>query len=159
MITALDTNVLLDVLIPDTRFGDSSQRRLDKAQHEGRLVIGEVVYAELAVHFTDEQDLGAFLADTRIRLQPSGLRGLLLAAQAWRAYAERRDRAIQCPQCGHRQDLACPACGHRLAPRQHILSDFLVGGHALAHAQRLLTRDRGYYGRYFPGLPLMEVEA
>lgn len=152
MTSALDTNVLLDVLIPDARFGDASLRLLDEAQRAGPLVICEVVYAELAVHFPDEQELARFLADTRIRLEPSDPRGLLQAARAWRSYVARSDRSMQCPRCGARQDVACPSCGHGLTPRQHILSDFLVGGHALVHADRLLTRDRGYYGQYFPEL-------
>jgi predicted nucleic acid-binding protein len=50
VITAVDTNMLLDVLIPDARFAETSRRLLDAAQREGGLVIGEVVYAELGAH-------------------------------------------------------------------------------------------------------------
>jgi predicted nucleic acid-binding protein len=152
VITALDTNVLLDVLIPEARLADASQRRLDAALHEGGLVVCEIVYAELAVHFPSQAALDAFLADTRIRLDASHPEALAHAAAAWGRYAKRRSKDVQCPRCGQQQAVTCPACGTHLTPRQHILSDFLIGGHALVQADRLLTRDRGYYQAFFAGL-------
>jgi len=155
MITAVDTNVLLDLLIPDTRHLRQSKTLLDRAYSEGALVISEIVYTELAVHFSDGSDLDRFLCETGITITPNTRQTLDVAAAAWQQYSQTRDDRLQCPECGHLHEVDCPHCGGPLTRRQHIVPDFLIGAHALVLADRLLTRDRGFYRRYFPELKLM----
>jgi predicted nucleic acid-binding protein len=44
-------------------------------------------------------------------------------------------------------------------PRVRIAADFLIGAHASIVADRLLTRDRGFYRRYFTGLRVIDPTA
>lgn len=154
MITAVDTNILLDVLVPDAPHSGESERALAEAAGAGALLISEPVYAELAAHFTEQQALDRFLTDTGIRLEPSGAQALHRAGRAWSDYLRRRPAALACPQCGASQEVRCDQCGASIQPRQHVVADFLIGAHALVHSDRLLTRDRGYYATYFADLAL-----
>ena len=60
MITAVDTNIILDVLIPGEPFGKSSKKLLDHHLSKGKLIICEVVFAELAARFLSRATRFAF---------------------------------------------------------------------------------------------------
>ena len=156
MITAIDTNILMDIILPDLSHVATSKTLLDSVYQEGALIINEVVYAELASQFPSQDSLDELLGRTSIRLEQSQREALHAASQAWLVYKGRRSLGLQCPQCGHIRSVTCPSCGNSISPRQHILADFLIGGHAVTHADRLLTRDRGYFRTYFPALQLKE---
>ncbi len=154
MISALDTNVLLDLLIPGAPHAEESAQRLATAARSGAVVISEAVYAELAGRFEAPADIERFVDDTGVRLAPSSPATLHRAGAAWRSYAQRRQRTLTCPSCGAAHPDRCEACGAGIQVRQHIVADFMIGAHATLQADRLITRDRGYYGRYFPDLEL-----
>ena len=156
MKTAVDANVLFDLLAGDPPFAASSRQALADALSAGPVVICQVVYAELAAGFANPKEAIQFLRDLQIAVEILSTNAIFQAAAAWRTYAGRRGKDVQCPKCGHRTALSCPACRAPLAWRQHIIADFLVGGHAAHQADQLLTRDPGYYRAYFPGLRLVD---
>lgn len=154
MTLAVDSNVLFDILLDDAEHAARSVDLLTGAVEAGQVVICPVVYAELAARFDDYGDLDRFLRDLGIQLADFDVPGLREAGRAWREYTQRRSTAVQCAQCGDQFEVACRSCQSAIRWRQHLVADFLIGGHAASQAEALLTRDRGYYRIYFPALRL-----
>mgnify|MGYP000934984207 FL=1 len=149
MIIAVDTNILLDILLPDPTYQNSSYNLLTKYIKTASLIISEVVYSELASQFNEKNLLDAFIHDTNIKIAASSTDALWATAKVWKKYTELRDKTIQCSQCGKKEIIRCSACNSIITCRQHIIPDFLIAGHALVHSDKLLTRDRGFYSTYF----------
>lgn len=156
MITAVDTNALLALLYEDD-YADDSERALRRAYREGRIVVTSVVYAELAAdgHFETTADLDRFLEDFSIQYSNPSREALFQAGQAFQRYSDRRPDGLQCPSCGAKQTVTCTDCDGNLAPRQHIAADFVIGGHATADADALISFDTAFYRTYFPDLTLV----
>jgi hypothetical protein len=87
---------------------------------------------------------------------PSNKEVLYRAGKAWKEYARNRKIALECSNCGKAIPITCPECKSAVKFRQHIISDFIIGAHALVHAELLLARDRGFYKTYFKDLKLAE---
>ncbi len=128
MITAVDTNVLLDVFLPAAAHHVQSREALSVAHDAGGIIICDIVYAELAPAFSSREALDEALRGIDVTLSPVD------ASIAWE---------------GGRRWMRYRRAG---GPRQRILADFLIGAHALATADRFLTRDQGFYATYFSDL-------
>lgn len=132
MISAVDTNVLLDVFRPDPQHGPQSAEWLAAAYDDGAVLVCDVVYAELVPFFGDRPTLDGALRDLGARLSRIDSAIAYEAGVRWMRY--RRGGG----------------------PRTRIVADFLIGAHALAAADRFLTRDRGFYAPYFAELKTPE---
>jgi predicted nucleic acid-binding protein len=157
MITAVDTNIILDILIPGEPFGESSKELLDRHLSKGKLILCEVVFAELAARFPSEEELASFLADTRMNLVYSNGKSLYMAGSRWAEYARKNERTrFSCGKCGQALAPTCPQCKAVLTKRLHVLADFLIGAHALVQADCILSRDLGVYKTYFSDLKVID---
>jgi len=154
MIVAVDTNILLDILLPDPNFKNSSLNLLMRYMKTSRLIISDVVYSELASQFSKEELLTSFMDDVNINLVGSSPDALWIAAKAWKKYVSSRDEALQCIFCGKKEIIKCTKCHSIITSRQHIISDFIIAGHAFVESDRLLTRDRGFYRNCFTELKI-----
>ena len=135
MITAIDTNIFLDILLANDPFGDASANALESSAASGSLVICDVVYAELCIHFLTQQECDDFLGANQIRVESLTKLALFTASRAWRTYRKQGGQ------------------------RARILPDFLIGAHAQTQASRLLSRDRGFYRQLFPNLDILDPSA
>ncbi len=129
MVTAVDSSVLLDVLLDDPLYANTSQAALRQANAEGSLVLCETVLAEICPAL-NSRDLPVFLSDWGLAYVPSSQVSAVLAGQLFRQYLERGGR------------------------RGRVVADFVIGAHAQTHASRLLARDRGFYRDYFKKLEI-----
>jgi predicted nucleic acid-binding protein len=132
MRTAIDSGVILDVVVGDPKHADASEIALRRVASEGALVVGECVLAEIRPAFSND-DFEQFLDDWNIVFEPSSRESSLLAGAMFQVYLRRR-RAVS----------------------RRVVADFLIGAHALVTCDRLLARDRGYYRDYFAGLRIIE---
>jgi len=135
----VDTTILIDILKDE--YADYQEKFYSALKNNEDLTAPTVVYAELMPQFRgDTRLLNSFLKEHHIRIEPLDIDSVKVASQKWTNYLKKKSK------------IKCPQCGHLLSTRQHVLSDFYIGGYALTKCDAIITRDRGIYRKYFPEL-------
>ena len=125
MITAVDTSVLIDVFGGDPRFGLPSANALRLCLNEGAVVACSAVWGETRAAFSSDAEFLHAMNTAGVGFSPQTEQAATLAGATWKKYR---------------------AAGGK---RDRVIVDFLIGAHAALQCDRLLTRDRGYYRKYF----------
>ncbi len=128
MITAVDTSVLIDVFGADRRFGTASANALRSAFNAGAVVACSIVWSETRGAFASDDAFARAMQALGVEFSAMQEPAATLAGANWKRYRSAGGK------------------------RERVIADFLIGAHAHRQCDQLLTRDRGYYKKYFVGL-------
>ncbi len=129
--TLVDTNILIDVLVPSSDRNDWSARYLLICLESGPLVVNPIVWSEVAFTVGKEQALERALDWLRPQREHVPWSAAFAAGLAHVRYR----------QAG--------------GGRERTLPDFLIGAHAELTGHAILTRDPARYRAYFPSLQII----
>jgi predicted nucleic acid-binding protein len=132
MITAVDSNILIDIIIGSEEFKPASVAALARSSMQGVVVISDIVYSEVCTAFDRREECDEFLGEFRIKTEALDPASSFIASRSWISYLKSGGK------------------------RPRILPDFLIAAHAANQADRLLTRDRGFFRSHFPRLSVID---
>jgi len=129
--TLANSDVLLDLVTDDPKWGQWSAEALSRAAGESTLAINPLIFAEVSIRFGTVEELEQLLPSAEFDRLELPYAAAFLAGKAFLSYRRRG--------------------GQRSAP----LADFFIGAHAAVAGLRLLTRDARRYRTYFPTVELI----
>jgi predicted nucleic acid-binding protein len=132
VITAIDTNILIDVFGADPTYGEQSKEALRSSIQQGSLIACDVVWAEVISLFPTGPMAQEALTGIGVGYSPLEAEASMTAGQLWKIYRDKGGK------------------------RTRMVADFLIGAHALHQADVLLTRDRGFYRLGIPSLKIID---
>ena len=127
----VDSNVLLDLTMKDSNWGEWSRSALSEVGDIRPLIVNPIVYAEVSVRFPTIDELDAALPESLYQREDLPWEAGFLAGKCYLAYRRRG--------------------GQRRSP----IPDFYIGAHAAVGRLALLTRDPARYRSYFPTVQIL----
>lgn len=128
---ALDSSVLIDVLIADPQYADASEAAIAEALAAGEVVVCDAVVAEVQAVLDTSVNVMDVLETLGIRYQPGTEQAAMRAGHMNKRFRTRGGR------------------------RERVVADFLIGAHAMLQCTALITRDDTFFRDYFKGLKII----
>lgn len=128
---ALDSSVLLDILVGDPRYAEASETCVGDALAREDVVVCDAVVAEVQGMLDTSSSVMDTLASLGIRYEPTQEAAAMRAGHMYKRFRSRGGR------------------------RERVVADFLIGAHALLQCDGLITRDAGFFRDYFKGLKVI----
>ncbi len=131
----VDSNVLLDVLEPESKWFEWSSEQIGRAKGDGDVVLNALIAAEVAAQFTSIKKWNAALAADFWTHEEIPWQAAYLAGTAHREYRNKG------------------------GTRARTSPDFFIGAHAKVRGHRLVTRDPRRYRAYFPDVEILAPDS
>ncbi|WP_157016489.1 type II toxin-antitoxin system VapC family toxin [Mesorhizobium xinjiangense] len=131
MATLVDTNVLIDIAVRDPVWFRWSRSKLENVRKRGSVIINQIIYAEFSMRYDTIDEVDSVLPEGEFLREALPWEAAFAASKAFMRY-------------------------RRLGgPRERVLPDFLIGGHAAIREYTILTRDPTGFRSYFPGVDVL----
>jgi predicted nucleic acid-binding protein len=127
----LDTCILADLTNANSDWFEWSTGQLEQLDRDHRFVINPVIYAEFSVVFETIEAVEKVIDVLGFDVLPLSRDALFLAGKAFANYRQRK------------------------RSKTNVLPDFFIGAHAAVENLTLMTRDKGRFSSYFPGVELI----
>jgi predicted nucleic acid-binding protein len=131
----IDSCVVTDLANPESTWFEWSATTLERLDQNNSMVINPIIYAECSVGFAHIEEVEALFEHLSFAMIAIPKEALFLAGKAFLQYKKRQGQ------------------------KGNVLPDFFIGAHAAVSDYRLITRDRGRFSTYFPGVELIMPES
>jgi predicted nucleic acid-binding protein len=127
----IDSCIVTDLADPESAWFEWSASTLERLDQNNTMVINPIIYAECSIGFTRIEEVEALFETLGFAMKPIPREALFLAGKAFLQYKRRKGE------------------------KSNVLPDFFIGTHAAVSGYPLISRDKGRFSTYFPGVELI----